>query len=92
MERSVLDDDPDVRDPAGRGRGAGEAGAPPASGRTARSSADLAGDPSDLVGAARRGDPLALDALVRRLAVDLGPVCGAIALDDGDDARCRRRW
>jgi RNA polymerase sigma-70 factor (ECF subfamily) len=35
---------------------------------------------------ARRRDPAAIDELIRALATDLGPVCGAIALDDGDDA------
>ena len=36
--------------------------------------------------AAQRGDPRAVDALVQELAPYLGRVCGAIALDDGDDA------
>jgi RNA polymerase sigma factor (sigma-70 family) len=40
----------------------------------------------DLVVAARAGDLHALDELVRHLERRLGPVCGAIALDDGDDA------
>jgi RNA polymerase sigma-70 factor (ECF subfamily) len=39
-----------------------------------------------LVRRARRGEPLAVDALVRRLAPDVGRICGAIALDGGDDA------
>ena len=39
-----------------------------------------------LVRAAQRGDPAALDALVRELAPYVGRVCGAIALDRGDDA------
>jgi RNA polymerase sigma-70 factor (ECF subfamily) len=38
------------------------------------------------VDGARRRDPAAIDELVRRLAADLEPVCGGIALDDGDDA------
>jgi len=36
--------------------------------------------------AARGGDTSAMSALVAVLADRLGPVCGAIALDDGDDA------
>ncbi len=36
--------------------------------------------------AARGGDTSAMSALVGALATRLGPVCGAIALDDGDDA------
>src|SRR5262245_45223727 len=44
------------------------------------------GDVEEVVAAARRGDPVALDRLVRYLEVRLGPVCGAIALDDGADA------
>jgi len=38
------------------------------------------------VRAAQRGDPAALDALVRALAPYVTRVCGAIALDRGDDA------
>jgi RNA polymerase sigma-70 factor (ECF subfamily) len=40
----------------------------------------------DLVRAAQRGDPEAMDALVRALMPYVGRVCGAIALDRGDDA------
>jgi RNA polymerase sigma factor (sigma-70 family) len=40
----------------------------------------------DLIGPARRGDPAAMDALVRALAPYVGRICGAIALDKGDDA------
>ncbi|HEX7166406.1 MAG TPA: RNA polymerase sigma factor [Acidimicrobiales bacterium] len=36
--------------------------------------------------AAQRGDPRAMDALVRELSPYVGRICGAIALDDGDDA------
>lgn len=39
-----------------------------------------------LVRAAQPGDPAATDALVRALAPYLGRVCGAIALDWGNDA------
>jgi RNA polymerase sigma factor (sigma-70 family) len=39
-----------------------------------------------LVRRAQRGDARALDALVQSLQPYLGPICGAIALDDGDDA------
>jgi RNA polymerase sigma-70 factor (ECF subfamily) len=39
-----------------------------------------------LVRRARRREPLAVDALVRQLAPDVGRICGAIALDGGDDA------
>lgn len=35
---------------------------------------------------AQRGDPRAMDALVRELSGYVGRICGAIALDDGDDA------
>jgi len=38
------------------------------------------------VRAAQRGDPGAIDALVRELSPYVGRICGAIALDDGDDA------
>jgi RNA polymerase sigma-70 factor (ECF subfamily) len=38
------------------------------------------------VRAAQRGDPAALDALVRDLMPYVGRLCGAIALDRGDDA------
>lgn len=44
------------------------------------------GEVHDVVRAAQRGDPVALDALVRALAPYVGRVCGAIALDRGDDA------
>ncbi len=40
----------------------------------------------ELVRAAQEGDPLALAALLRALAPYVGRICGAIALDDGDDA------
>jgi RNA polymerase sigma-70 factor (ECF subfamily) len=43
--------------------------------------------PTDaLVRAAQRGDPLALNRLLRALAPVVGPICGSIALDQGDDA------
>ena len=35
---------------------------------------------------AQRSDPLALDALVRALSPYVGRVCGAVALEHGDDA------
>lgn len=35
---------------------------------------------------ARRGDPLAVDALVRALSPYVGRICGAVALQHGDDA------
>ena len=35
---------------------------------------------------AQRGDPASVDALVRELTPYVGRICGAIALDDGDDA------
>jgi len=40
----------------------------------------------DLVRGAQRGDPLAMDALVRALAPRVGRLCGSIALQHGDDA------
>ncbi len=41
----------------------------------------------DTVRRARRGDPVALDVVVRALAPYVGRICGAIAMDDkGDDA------
>jgi RNA polymerase sigma factor (sigma-70 family) len=40
----------------------------------------------ELVREAQRGEPLALAALLRALAPYVGRICGAIALDDGDDA------
>lgn len=40
----------------------------------------------DDVRAAQRGDPAAMDAVVRALAPYVTRVCGAIALDRGDDA------
>jgi len=43
-------------------------------------------DPVELVRRARRGDPLAQEALVREVMPAIAPVCGAIALDGGDDA------
>lgn len=36
--------------------------------------------------AAQRGEPRAVDALVREVSPYMGRICGAIALDDGDDA------
>src|SRR2546423_739787 len=39
-----------------------------------------------LVRAAQRGDPLAMNQLLRELGPVVGPICGAIALDQGDDA------
>jgi RNA polymerase sigma factor (sigma-70 family) len=41
---------------------------------------------NELVRAAQRGDPLAMDALVRALTPYVGRICGAVALDRGDDA------
>jgi RNA polymerase sigma factor (sigma-70 family) len=35
---------------------------------------------------AQHGDPIALEALVRMVMPAIAPVCGAIALDSGDDA------
>ncbi len=35
---------------------------------------------------AQRGDGLAVSALIRELSPYIGRICGAIALDDGDDA------
>jgi RNA polymerase sigma factor (sigma-70 family) len=43
-------------------------------------------DLEDLVRGAQRGEPLALAALLRALAPYVGRICGAIALDDGEDA------
>lgn len=40
----------------------------------------------DQVVAAQRGDPLAMAALLGELAPWVGRICGAIALDKGDDA------
>jgi RNA polymerase sigma factor (sigma-70 family) len=40
----------------------------------------------ELVRAAQRGDPLAMSALLRAVAPDVGRICGSIALVDGDDA------
>jgi DNA-directed RNA polymerase specialized sigma24 family protein len=39
-----------------------------------------------LVRGAQRGDAVALESLIRELAPYVGRICGAIALDDGDDA------
>lgn len=39
-----------------------------------------------VVRAAQRGDPAAMDELIRLLAPYVGRICGAIALADGDDA------
>jgi RNA polymerase sigma-70 factor (ECF subfamily) len=35
---------------------------------------------------AQRGDPAALEVVVRELAPYVGRICGAVALDEGDDA------
>lgn len=43
-------------------------------------------DVDEVVRAAQRGDTHAMNALVRELEPYLGRICGAIALDDGDDA------
>jgi RNA polymerase sigma factor (sigma-70 family) len=40
----------------------------------------------ELVRQAQRGEPLAMAALLHTLAPHVGRICGAIALDDGDDA------
>jgi RNA polymerase sigma-70 factor (ECF subfamily) len=40
----------------------------------------------ELVRRAQRGDPVALEALVRQLTPYVGRICGAVALDAGDDA------
>jgi RNA polymerase sigma-70 factor (ECF subfamily) len=40
----------------------------------------------ELVRRAQGGDSLAVSALVRELSPYIGRICGAIALDDGDDA------
>jgi RNA polymerase sigma-70 factor (ECF subfamily) len=40
----------------------------------------------ELVRRAQRGDGLAVSALIRELSPYVGRICGAIALDDGDDA------
>ncbi len=40
----------------------------------------------ELVRRAQRGDADALEGLLRELAPYLGRICGAIALDEGDDA------
>jgi len=47
---------------------------------------DPLGGVRDLVLAAQRGDPAAMDELVRALAPYVTRVCGSIALDRGDDA------
>ncbi len=39
-----------------------------------------------MVRAAQRGDPAAMDELIRHLTPYVGRICGAIALADGDDA------
>lgn len=44
------------------------------------------GDVHDLVRGAQRGDPVAMDELVRALVPYVTRVCGAIALERGDDA------
>jgi RNA polymerase sigma-70 factor (ECF subfamily) len=43
-------------------------------------------DVEQVVRAAQRGDPEAMDALVRALLPYVGRICGAIAMDKGDDA------
>jgi RNA polymerase sigma factor (sigma-70 family) len=40
----------------------------------------------DLVPAAQRGDALAMSMLLAELAPYVGRICGAVALDDGEDA------
>ena len=40
----------------------------------------------DLVRAAQKGDALAMSTLLGELAPQVGRICGAIALDDGEDA------
>ncbi|MGB6057981.1 MAG: sigma-70 family RNA polymerase sigma factor [Microthrixaceae bacterium] len=40
----------------------------------------------NLVRRAQRGDATAMETVVRGLATYLGPICGSIALDQGDDA------
>src|SRR4051794_23170527 len=40
----------------------------------------------DVVRAAQRGDPRAMDALMRELSPRLGRVCAAVALQNGEDA------
>jgi RNA polymerase sigma-70 factor (ECF subfamily) len=40
----------------------------------------------DVVRAAQRGDPRAMQDVMRALAPELGRICGSIALADGDDA------
>lgn len=40
----------------------------------------------EMVRRAQRGEPLAVDALVRDLSDYVGRICGAVALDHGDDA------
>ena len=40
----------------------------------------------ELVGPAQRGNPAAMDALLRALTPYVGSICGAIALERGDDA------
>ena len=66
------------------GRSAGGPRAGPESGEPLAGPAPLVG--VELVRAARRGDAAAMDALVRELMPYVGRVCGAIALDRGDDA------
>ncbi len=44
------------------------------------------GDIDQFVGPAQRGNPAAMDALVRALTPYVARICGAIALDSGDDA------
>lgn len=41
---------------------------------------------AELVRQAQRGDPAALEAVVRELTPYVGRICGAVALDAGDDA------
>jgi RNA polymerase sigma factor (sigma-70 family) len=43
-------------------------------------------DVEELVRRAQRGDPTAVEELLGELTPYLGRICGAIALDDGDDA------
>src|SRR5436305_2964634 len=43
-------------------------------------------DVEALVRAAQRGDPLAMNKLLRALGPVVGPLCASVALDDGEDA------
>lgn len=56
----------------------------------------ISSDPEEIevaiVAAAQKGDPRALDQLVRALTPYLGKICGAIALDNGEDALQETLW